>query len=100
MVNDMLTTDNKTFIIITVNKQERRERGKGEIEMKVRQFLQKFMVGCSTIDAVHIRVGLDKPYVLSRTDVQKEEYYGFGIDKVVSFEIHDTILVLNIQITR
>lgn len=68
--------------------------------MTVRKFLQMMMVGCSTIDAVHIRVGLDRPYVLSRTDVQKEEYYGFGIDKVVSFEVHGTTLVLNIQIAR
>lgn len=68
--------------------------------MKVRQFLQRFMVGCSTIDAVHIRVGLDSPYILSKADVQKEEYYGFGIDKVVSFEVHGTTLVLNIQIAR
>jgi hypothetical protein len=58
------------------------------------------MVGCSTIETVHIKSGLKFDFPLSKSDVQKEEYYGFGIDKVISFEVHGSALVLNITTKR
>lgn len=67
--------------------------------MTVKQFLNKMMIGCSTIESVSLRMNLVEVKRLSKTMIINDEYFGFGNDKILSFEIHGDSMILNLKKT-
>lgn len=67
--------------------------------MTVRKFLGMMMVGCSTVDVVVLQMRGVTMKELSRMALRQDDYFGFRDDHVLSFEVHDRKLVLNLRPT-